>query len=110
MLSFTQILPSWVGKFQHCKSMIPLNPKISFTQILPSWVGKFQDCKSMIPLNSEINSEKYEHPCQVENLNPVDRFHPKKPNQLTYDPSEFYLYSHGNNRCPYHLETLVSLE
>ena len=34
--------------------------------------------KSTIPLNPKINSEKYEHPRQVENLNPVGQVLPQE--------------------------------
>ena len=34
--------------------------------------------ESIAPLNHRINTGKYEHPCQVEDLNPGDRFYHKE--------------------------------
>jgi hypothetical protein len=40
--------------------------------------------ESIMLLNPRINLGKYEHPCQVEDLNPgVGRFHHKEPNKLS---------------------------
>jgi hypothetical protein len=49
--------------------------------------GMSPTTESITPLNPWTNPGKYEHPCQVENLNPGDMFHHKKYNQPTYDSS-----------------------
>jgi len=47
--------------------------------------------ESITLLNSETNQEKYEHTCQVENLNLGDRFHYKKPKQPIYDQYSWFI-------------------
>jgi hypothetical protein len=49
----------------------PANLKIHEVTIGASLsTGTSPTTESVAPLNPEISSEKYEHPCQVEDLNP----------------------------------------
>jgi hypothetical protein len=56
--------------------------------------GTSPTTKSIAPLNPRINPGKYEHPCQVEDLKPVDRFHHKKSNHLIYDQFTIFVDLH----------------
>ena len=47
------------------------------TDVLLS-TGTSPTTESVAPLNPKINSEKYEHPCQVENLNPGGQVLPQE--------------------------------
>jgi hypothetical protein len=44
-------------------------------------MGTLSTTESIAPLNPEINTEKYEHPCQVEDLNPGEQV-PSQGTQL----------------------------
>ena len=56
--------------------------------------------KRIASLNPEINLGKCEYLCQVGNLNPVGRFHYKKPNQLISYAQFFVLESWDGEETP----------
>jgi hypothetical protein len=45
--------------------------------------GTLPTTESITPLNLEINPEKYEHPCQVEDLNPHGQVPPQGTQLMT---------------------------
>jgi len=51
--------------------------------------------ESIALLNPKIiNPEKYEHPCQVDDLNRVDMFHHKDPDNLSEKLWQTFLFHH----------------
>jgi hypothetical protein len=77
MNTHTQILPLWAlskdcASTSRRSTKSPQAPHLEIDEVATGAslsTGRSSTTKSTVSLNHEINSEKYEHPCQVKNLN-----------------------------------------